>query len=292
MPFLVNPTQCTSEPVEVELANVQVVGGRRSRNAKAKVGPFTGCESLKFPPTIAVTPEESQATTPTGYAVDLRVPQNEGAEGLGTADLRDAVVKLPEGVVLSPSAATGLVSCSEAQVGLGTSQPVECPNASKVGVVSLITPALTGELKGFLYLGGPPSGFIRKPPLTVYLTLTGKGVLVKVRGTVTPNPLTGQLTAVFDENPQLPFSELKLQLNGGSRAPVANPSVCGEYHAESVLTPWTSPFGEDALPGSFPFAITGCGPARFDPSFAASTLSNQAGGYSTFRVNFWPRRPR
>ena len=168
---------------------------------------------------------------------------------------------------------------------------MECPNASKVGVVSLITPALTGELKGFLYLGGPPSGFIRKPPLTVYLTLTGKGVLVKVRGTVTPNPLTGQLTAVFDENPQLPFSELKLQLNGGSRAPDANPSVCGEYHAESVLTPWTSPFGEDALPGSFPFAITGCGPARFAPSFAASTLSNQAGGYSTFRVNFGREDP-
>ena len=166
VPFLSNPTQCTSEPVEAELAHVQSWEGEEAENAKAKVGPFTGCESLKFPPTIAVTPEETQATTPTGYAVDLRVPQNEGAEGLGTADLRDAVVKLPEGVVLSPSAATGLVSCSEAQVGLGTSQPVECPNASKVGA-GAITPALSGELKGFLYLGGPPSGFIRKPPLTV-----------------------------------------------------------------------------------------------------------------------------
>ena len=284
--YLVNPTQCTGEPVEAELADLKSWEGVEAASVKAKVGPFTGCQSLKFPPTIAVSPEESQATTPTGYAVDLRIPQSEGAEGIATADLKNVVVKLPEGVVLSPSAATGLVSCSEAQIGLGSEQPVECPNASKVGVVSVITPALSGELKGFLYLGGPPSGVIRKPPFTVYLTLVGHGVLVKIRGTVMPNPVTGQLTTVFDENPQLPFSELKLQLTGGSRATDANPSVCGEYHAESVLTPWTSPFEEDAVAGSFPFAITGCGPPRFAPSFAASTLSNQAGGYSTFRVNF------
>jgi hypothetical protein len=286
VPFLVNPTQCTSEPVEAEVKGIESWEGEKAENATAKVGPFTGCESLKFPPTIAVTPEEPQATIPTGYAVDLRIPQNEGAEGLGTADLRDAVVKLPVGVVLSPSAATGLESCSEAQVGIGTENPVECPNASKLGVVSLITPALTGELKGFLYLGGPPSGVITKPPFTVYLTLAGHGVLVKIRGTSVPDPVTGQITTTFDENPELPFSELKVQLSGGSRATVANPSACGEYHAESVLTPWTSPFGEVAEPSSFPFQITECGPPRFAPSFAASMLSNQAGGYSTFRVTF------
>ncbi|MGH2852777.1 MAG: hypothetical protein ACRDLF_01100 [Solirubrobacteraceae bacterium] len=286
VPFLVNPTQCTSEPVEAELANVESWEGEKAAAVKAKVGPFTGCDSLKFPPTIAVTPEEPQATLPTGYAVDLRVPQNEGAEGIATADLRDATIKMPAGVVLSPSAATGLVSCSEAQVGLGTEQPVECPNASKLGVVSLTTPALFHELKGFLYLGGPPSGPIAKPPFTVYLTLAGEGVLVKIKGTATPDSVTGQITTIFDKNPELPFSELKLQLTGGSRATVANPRVCGEYHAESTLTPWTAPFGEPATPGSFPFQITGCQPPRFSPTFAAGTTSNQAGGYSTFRVTF------
>ncbi len=286
VPYLVNPSQCTSGPVEAELTNVESWEGETAPTVKAQVGPFTGCESLKFPPSLAVAPEESVARTPTGYAIDLRIPQNEGSEGLGTADLKDAVVKLPEGVVLSPSAATGLVSCSEEQVGIGTEQPVECPQASKLGEVSLTTPALTSELKGFLYLGGPPSGVITKPPFTVYLTLHGHGVLVKVRGTVTPDPVTGQLTTVFDENPQLPFSELRVQLNGGSRATVANPSVCGEYRAESVLTPWSSPFGEDATPGSFPFAITGCGLARFDPTFSAGTESNQAGGYSPLTVTF------
>ncbi len=286
VPYLVNPTQCTGEPLEANIVKVQSWEGAEAEDQSAKVGPFTGCEALKFHPTIAVTPEESQATTPTGYEVNLRVPQNEGGEGLATADLKDAVVKLPEGVVLSPSAATGLESCSEAEIGLGNENPVECPNASKLGEVSVITPALTGELKGFMYLGGPPSGLIRKPPFTAYLTFEGHGVLVKIKGTVTPNPVTGQLTTVFDENPELPFSELKLQLNGGSRSTVANPHVCGEYHAESDFTPWTSPLEADVAQLSYPYEITDCPAPRFDPSFAASTLSNQAGGYSTMRVNF------
>jgi hypothetical protein len=285
VPFLVNPTQCTNEPLTAELT-VESWEGDKPPTVTAPVGPFTGCESLKFAPTISVQPEQKQATTPTGYAVDLNVPQTEGAEGLATADLKDAVVKMPPGVVLSPSAANGLEACAEALVGLGEESPVECPQASKIGAVSLVTPALTGELKGALYLGGPPSGPITKPPFTVYLTLAGHGVLVKIKGTATPDPVTGQVTTVFDENPELPFSELKLQLTGGSRATLANPSVCGSYAAEGDLTPWTSPLEPDVLTSSLPFQITGCQGPRFNPSFAASTLSNQAGGYSTMRVTF------
>jgi hypothetical protein len=286
VPYLSNPTQCTSEPVVAELVGVRSWEGETAPTAKASMGPFTGCESLKFAPTIGVVPEQTQATSPTGYGVDLRVPQTEGAEGLATADLRDAVVKMPAGVVLSPSAANGLVACTEAEIGLGTEQPVECPNASKLAVVSLITPALSGELKGALYLGGPSSGSITGPPFTVYLTLAGHGVLVKVRGTATPNPVTGQITTVFDENPELPFSELKLQLTGGSRATLANPSTCGSYSAESVLTPWSAPFEPDATPSSLPFEITGCQGARFNPSFVVGTVSNQASGYSPLSVTF------
>jgi hypothetical protein len=39
-------------------------------------------------------------------------------------------------------------------------------------------------------------------------------------------------------------------------------------------------------PSSFLFEITGCQPPRFKPLFAASTLSNHAGGYSDLRVTF------
>jgi hypothetical protein len=286
VPYLVNPTQCTSEPLEADLVGMESWEGKTATSQKASMGPFTGCESLKFAPTISVAPEATQATTPTGYEIDLKVPQTEGAEGLATPDLKDAVVKMPVGTVLSPSAATGLESCNEAEVGLHTEQAVKCPPASKLATVSVITPALTGELKGSLYLGGPPSGVITGPPFTVYLTFEGHGVLVKIPGTVTPNPATGQVVTTFDENPELPFSELKLHLNGGSRATLANPSSCGSYDAEADFTPWSSPFTPDATPTSPPFTIVGCGAPRFEPSFKAGTTSTQAGGYSPMSVMF------
>jgi hypothetical protein len=285
VPYLVNPTQCTDRPLTADLL-VESWEGEAAPKQETHVGPFRGCESLRFAPTIGVAPEQSRAVSPTGYEVDLRVPQSEDAEGLATADLKDAVVKLPAGVLLSPSAATGLESCSEAQVGLGSEESVTCPNGSRLGTVSLKTPALLDELKGALYLGGPPSGPVTAPPFTVYLTFAGHGVLIKVKGRVTPDPVTGQVTTVFDQNPELPFSELKLHLTGGSRAMLANPSVCGAYHAEADFTPWSSPFTADAFPQSSPFEVTGCGAPRFSPSFSAGTLSNQAGGYSTFRVTF------
>ena len=290
VPYLVNPTQCTQRPLQAELVGVETWEGEAAAPAVAKVGPFTGCSSLSFQPTIALAPEQAQATIPTGYEVDLRVPQNESPEGLAIADLQDAAIQLPVGVVLSPSAGTGLASCSEAQVGMQGGVPngeaVACPPASRLGSVSVATPALSNELKGALYLGGPPSGVIAGSPFTLYLTFEGNGVRVKIRGTATPNLATGRIQTVFDQNPELPFSELKLHLNGGSRATLANPSACGSYFAESDFAPWSSPFTPDATPTSAPFEITGCGAPRFAPSFSAGTLSNQAGGYSPFRVTF------
>jgi hypothetical protein len=74
----------------------------------------TGCGALRFEPSIEVTPEESTADTPSGYEVDLKVPQAPNVPGiLATPDLRDAVVALPEGVSIDPSAGDGLEACPE-----------------------------------------------------------------------------------------------------------------------------------------------------------------------------------
>jgi hypothetical protein len=283
-PYLVNPTRCTTEPLSAELEGVISWEGEAAPPLTTDVGPFTGCEALQFAPTVTVAPEETQAISPSGYEVDLHVPQAEGAEGLATADLKDIVVRMPAGVVFSPSAGLGLVPCSAAQAALGSEREAQCPPAAQIGTASLLTPALAGELTGALYLGGPPDGVIPGPPFTLYLMLAGHGTLVKIRGTATPNPATGQVTTVFEEGPELPYSELKLHLGGGSRALLANPSACGSYTAEADLTPWSTPFEPDATPSSPPFQITGCDAPRFEPAFAGSTLSNQAGGYSTFRV--------
>ncbi len=289
--YLVNPTRCTEAPLEAELRDVESWEGEASPPQRATLGPFTNCESLKFAPTITVAPETTQAITPTGYEVDLKVPQTESAEGLASAELENAVVTMPAGVALSPSAANGLEACTATEVGLGSEEPTTCPNASKLGTASAITPALSGELQGALYLGGPPSGPITGPPFTVYLTLEGHGAFVKVSGIVATNPETGQLTITFDETPELPFSELKLHLAGGARAPLANPRACTdaegvpvEYSAAGELTPWTAPFESPVTPSSPAFEITGCQGPRFDPTFVAGTTNNQAGAYSPLVV--------
>ena len=66
-------------------------------------------------------------------------------------------------------------------------------------------------------------------------------MVIKLAGELKSNPSTGQLTAVFDENPQLPFSALKVHFFGGPRAELATPPDCGTYTTNSELTPWSAP---------------------------------------------------
>ena len=59
------------------------------------------------------------------------------------------------------------------------------------------------------------------------------GVVVKIPGNLTPNPATGQITGVFDEDPQFPVSELKLHFFGGARGELATPDGLWDvYHHE------------------------------------------------------------
>ena len=79
--------------------------------------------------------------------------------------LKDATVTLPEGVAISPSAADGLDGCSDLpgpgdQVHYETTDPVSCPEASKVGSVVATSPLLarrdpvTDEVIGAEPIGG------------------------------------------------------------------------------------------------------------------------------------------
>jgi hypothetical protein len=281
-----------------------------------------------------VKPEETEADTPSGYEVDLRVPQVRNVPGLlATPDLEDAVVSLPSGTSISPSAANGLLACQasgpeginithnwtptgkepldpadpeaiEIQAdGLPHVAPGHCPKASQIGTVEVKTPLLAQPLTGHVYIAQPRCGGEGQPQCTphsaedgelfgIYLEVAGSGVIVKLEGTVSVDPQTGQITTSFDENPQLPFSELKLKLNGGSRAPLANPQACGTATTTSDLLPWSTPYTPDATPSSS-FPIGGCtgagggGQDPFSPGFSAGmTTTLGAGAYSPFTLSF------
>ena len=196
-----------------------------------------------------------------------------------------------------------------------------CPEASTLGTVDVFTPDLPtrcgGEgqaackepdeaapLQGHLYLAQPECGGEGQEECSnayaegkggpsgdghlfgLYVEAEGSGVIIKLPGTVSANPATGQLIATFKENPQLPFSELQLHLHGGPRAPLANPQTCGSFASSSTISSWAeqetsgiSPsFDVDwdgnggACPASLPFA----------PSATAGTTNPVAGAYSPF----------
>jgi hypothetical protein len=222
----------------------------------------TGCDVPPFTPSIEARPTTDSADSPSGLHFDLHNPQPQDAEAPGEADLRDATVLLPEGLVVDPSSANGLEACSEAAVGYTgmseghpsfTAEPANCPDASKLGTVTIKTPLVDHPLPGAVYLarqGENPFNSL----LAIYITVDDpvSGVVVKLAGHVEPDPGTGRLTTTVEENPQLPFEDFELDFFEGARAPLRTPPTCGTDTTNTTLVPWSAPEGPTAHPaGSF-----------------------------------------
>ena len=245
----------------------------RPRASQPQPAP-TRCGLLAMSPTLSVGPDTSQADTPAGYDVDLKVPQNLQPYGLGTPNVQNVSVSLPPGTALSPAVANGLQGCTDAQFAADS-----CPNASKVGTVAVTTPVLADQLTGSVYIGSPtPSQMYR-----LFIDASGDNVDLHLSGQAFPNPVTGQLTTTFAQNPQLPFSELNLKLFGGPMAALANPESCGTFTTTSDISSYSG--GPDATPSSS-FNITGCSGSPFAPSFTAGTTNATAGAFSPFTLTF------
>jgi len=303
-PFLTMPSECAGPLSVTGLADAYGSPGEWVE-ATAELPPVTGCDALEFKPQIEVRPTTDVADSPTGLHVDLHVPQNEDGNELATPDLKDAVVTLPPGLTLNPSSAAGLEGCTTAQIGLTTpvgttpihttADPAECPDAAKVGTVEVDSPLLDHSLSGAVYVATPYDNPFNSL-LAIYIAVNDpvSGVVIKLAGHVEIGS-EGQLTTTFEENPQLPFEDFKLDFFGGDRAALKTPAVCGTYTTTSTLTPWSAPAsGPPATPSDSRqiSAAPGGGncPTSADqlpnnPSFEAGTESPLAGAYSPFVLN-------
>jgi len=266
----------------------------------------TGCDQVPFTPLVAAKPSSSEANSPTGLDVEISIPSDGllNPTGISQSHLKKAVVTLPEGMAVNPSAADGLDACSPAQIGLlGRNFPApnpirfsaesdSCPDASKIGTVSIDTPLLEDSVDGSVYLAqqGNRPGQGSNPfdsLLALYIVAESKerGVLIKLPGRVDADPQTGQLRATFDNNPQLPFSNLRVEIKTGSRAPLVTPPACGTHEITSELYPWARPNDPVTLTSSF--AIDeGCGSRGFAPDWSAGSVSPVAGAFSPFVASF------
>jgi hypothetical protein len=257
-----------------------------------------GCNRLSFDPGFSVEPTTDRASAPSGVNVNIDF-HDEGltsGEGLAESHLNKAVVTLPEGFTINPSAGVGLGGCTPADYARETvdSPPgAGCPNDSKLGTVEIETPLLTQKIHGNIFIAQPyenPFGSL----VALYLVAMNPetGVSIKLDGNVTPNPVTGQLVTTFDNNPQLPFSHFNFHFREGQQAPLISPAACGTYTTQARLTPWSEPLG--ALTETSPFTITkgydgGACPAGgvppFSPQIVSGTVNNNAGAFSPFYLH-------
>lgn len=261
-------------------------------------------------PAVNATPHlrDAVVTLPEGMSINPSVV--DGIQACNEAG--------PEGIDISGPESEEVGLDGELQLA-----PGHCPAASTVGTAEAVTPLLRTPVRGHVYLARPGCGnaALGQAPCTeqdaldgnlykLYLELGGTGedaedgIQIKVPGRVEANPATGQLTTRFEGsppgyegNPQAPFSELKVHLNPGPRASIANPAQCGPALATADLTPWSEPSitpeglfmagTPDAVIGEkAPIEIAGCtNPTPFKPGFEAGTVTPQAGQFSSFTLD-------
>jgi hypothetical protein len=277
----------------VVLALLALVSSALARPGPAPASPFALTSfQQSFSPSIEATAETSATDTPTGLEINLRVPQNEDPNGLAETRVKNAIVTLPPGFTLSPSANDGLEACSPAQIGIGSVQEMErppaCPAASKVGYLEVSMPLFEHPLQGEIYLAQQET--VQGALIGAYLVLDdpATGMLVKLvadlelggqQGVSGLEP--GQVRAVLDNAPQLLFSDLKLVLSGGPHALFVSPQECGSASASSVIT---GSNGTVATPSSNILSTSSGCAQGFSPAFTAGTTDNQAGAYSPFTL--------
>jgi hypothetical protein len=314
VPFLTLPVDCAHGPfaVRTEVESWQADSDAETILTHDDEGAPTGvtrCDRVPFEPSISATTTTNNAKTPSGLDFEVEIPDAgiKNPDGLAQAELKRAVVRLPEGVTLNPSAGEGLGVCTPADFAREREDSPPgggCPNSSKLGTVKIQTPLLSDdeEVEGGLYLAQPDDPATTQPGienpfdslLSLYLVarVPERGVIVKAAGRVELDPATGQITTTFDDLPQLPFSSFKLHFREGSRAPLVSAPSCGEKTTEAELTPWSAPGRPTQLQAASLIQHgVGGGPCptgglpSFRPRLTAGSLNNAAGSFSPFLVH-------
>jgi hypothetical protein len=255
----------------------------------------TGCDKVPFQPSASQSPGTNQTDSPMGGTVEVKVPFDPSAE-IYQSNVKTAVVSLPQGLGVNPSAANGLQACSDAQFGKGTRNQVACPAGSKIGTGAIDTPPLPdGTLTGDVFLATQQS---REPEsgdeyrIFIDAESASRGLSIRLVGNVSANAQTGQLTARVREAPQLPFDSVRVTLDG-AKGTLTSPPTCGPNKTGHAMEAWSGTpdggpqdkgFTLTNAPGGGPCAKT-LGERPFAPSFAAHSTNAKGGAFTQVNVN-------
>lgn len=277
--FMVNPTTCVPAVTKLEVTTYA--------GATAEAAPSftpTGCENVPFDPTIAVGVDAAGADLPTGVTVDVGLPYSDDPAALAQTQPREAIVKLPAGLELSPSIGSGgLEGCTDAQFNRDSAGPSACPAGSQIGTVRFSSPLIADPVAGKVFLATPTPG---SSPLRIFIVAEQSGapdaLRIKLAGSSDPDPQTGQVTTILSNIPPLTFTEFRLQFRGGQHAVFSTPRTCGTYTTTTSFAPHS---GNAPKTPSTTFDVAGdCpDPAAFTPEVGVASAPTQAGSYAALQ---------
>lgn len=297
--YLTMPSNCGPGQTSTLRVDQQTQPGVFSEASfTTKVG-ASGCDKVPFKPTINVSTAGGRVDSPEPTTVDVGIPWS-ASDPIANSYLKEAKVILPEGMGINPSSATGLETCTEAQFGKGTNNPITCPKGSEIGTVDVQTPSLPpNTIGGTVYVGQPlkngPGASATGEQFRIFIHAVSekRGVNVRLIGKIFLNSETGRVTAVVPENPQATFSNFRVHINGGPKGTLTSPPTCGPNVTNTEMTPWSENPDQNKPSSSFTLTSSpgggscpkSLGERPFTPSYSAKSDSSKAGAYSPFRVS-------
>jgi hypothetical protein len=277
VPYFTNPASCTPATVSV---SATAYDGETGTNSGSYTP--TACDTAPFDTSLTVSANPSSTDSLSAISVHVKpapifVPRV-------NSYVKQNSVTLPPGTLLNPALAASLDACTDEQFARSDpSRAPTCPPSSNVGTVSFVSPIL-GPFPGTAYFGTATS----TDTLRLFLDVPLFGAHIKVIGGVRPNYTTGQVTTVFDDLPQVAFTDFLVNFNGAPLSVFTTPSTCGTNTAFAINQPYSG--GAASVPtGSFTTSYDGNGApcvTKFGPYFNGSPSNLRSGASTNFTLKF------
>jgi hypothetical protein len=308
--YLTLPTSCEG-PLAFGATASSWAGGEASaeaenRDVEGDPVALQGCQLLAFAPAPQGLLTDRKASSASGFDFNLQVDYKSLLlpSQIAPSQTRSVSLELPPGASFNPSVGAGLGVCTAAQYASETDQwsaTTGCPSTAKIGDVRLHSPLYREWIDGGIYLAQPDDPTTTTPGaenpfdtlIAVYLIAKSpeRGILVKLAGQIDPDPVSGNISADFEELPQLPYTKLEVDFRSGQRAPLITPPACGPATTEMRLSPWsagTAPITA-ASPSPIETGIEGgpcpAGAPPFAPEAIAGGVNSNVNSYTPYFVH-------
>ncbi len=277
--FLINPHRCDQTGV--------FTGHVTSHEGGEKTLPvtlpqnFTGCAALNFDGAgngVTIDNAVDTAFRPTALNAGVTL-----GSGDTQATLKEMELSL-NGFRINAVAAKDAVVCSDSELDADN-----CPSGSKVGDAWLDTPLLAPDVSGHSLTGVVrllEPGATADDRYRIAIELDGRTRIV-MRGIAEVDETTGEVVARFSDLPDIPFSEVSVQMDGPTTPLLLNPSTCSPTSATSArLVAWSG--AERTFNPTV--VVDGCAPDQpFTPAVGVELSTTQSGAHPN--VDFTITRP-